>query len=172
MTESTDKAAEPLLLGKVSGPFGVQGWVKLFSYTEPREAILKYRDCLLERRGEWVRANWIDGKRHGKTVIAHLEGVDDRESAEGLVGAKIGIRRNDLPEVTDGQYYWSDLQGLEVVHRDGRSLGRVDYLLATGAHDVMVVKGDCETLIPFVLGEYILDVDLANGLVRVDWEWD
>ena len=80
--------------------------------------------------------------------------------------------RERLPETGGGQYYWSDLEGLSVVHRDGTELGKVDYLLETGANDVMVVKGEEERLIPFVMDKVVLDVDLAKGEISVDWEWD
>lgn len=171
MTRSAEKSAQPLLLGRISGVFGVAGWVKLFSHTDPREAILNYRHCLLQRDGEWVETRWDQGKRHGKTVIAHFVGVDDRQSAERLVGLGIGIWRQDLPQAGADSYYWADLQGLTVIAKDGQNLGSVAYLIATGANDVLVVRGDQEILIPFVTGRYILDVDLATGVIRVDWEW-
>ena len=172
MTRSVEKSAEPLLLGQVSGVFGVEGWVKLFSYTEPREAILDYEGCLLQRDDTWQALNWKRGKRHGKTVIAQIEGINDRDSAEILVGADIGIWREDLPEASDDIYYWADLEGLTVVNKDGDKLGVVASLMATGANDVLVVNGDREILIPFVTGPYVLDVDLAAGVIRVDWEWE
>jgi len=77
-----------------------------------------------------------------------------------------------MPEVEDGTWYWADLEGLQVTHRDGTVLGTVDYLLETGANDVLVIKGDKERLIPFVAGDVILDVDIAEGVISVDWEWD
>jgi 16S rRNA processing protein RimM len=82
------------------------------------------------------------------------------------------VHREDLPEAGDGQYYWSDLIGLKVVHRDGTELGIVDEMLETGANDVMVVKGEKERLIPFVRDEIVINVDLSDGRVDVDWEWD
>lgn len=172
MTRAADKSAQPVLLGRVSGVFGVEGWVKLYSYTEPREAILGYEDCLLLQDGAWQALRWQRGKRHGKTVIARIEGVDDRDAAENLVGADIGIWREDLPEAGGESFYWADLEGLTVVNTDGDTLGVVASLMATGANDVLVVKGDREILIPFVTGQYVLGVDLADGVIRVDWEWE
>ena len=160
------------MLGRVSGVFGVKGWVKLFSYTEPREAILDYPDCLLCSGGKTIAARWLEGKRQGKTVVASLDGVNDREEAQLLVGAEIVIPRDKLPDAGDGSYYWSDLEGLRVVNQVGQELGKVAYLLATGSHDVLVVQGESEILIPFIRDTYIVDVDLAEGLIRVDWEWD
>ncbi len=144
----------------------------MYSYTEPREAVLNYDRWLLIRKDGWQEATVAEGQRHGKTVIVRIEGYDDRDQAAGLVGTEIGVPRDELPETGSDQYYWSDLEGLRVVHRDGSELGRVDYLLETGANDVMVVKGETERLIPFVMDKVVLGVDLANGEIRVDWEWD
>ena len=163
---------QPVILGRISGLFGVRGWVKVYSYTEPREAVLEFDRWLLSGRNGWQEATVAEGQRHGKTVIVRIEGYDDRDGAAGLIGTEIGVPRDELPEPDNDQYYWSDLEGLSVVHRDGTELGKVNYLLETGANDVMVVKGDTERLIPFVMDKVVLGVDLVKGEIRVDWEWD
>ncbi|MFQ5982065.1 MAG: ribosome maturation factor RimM [Woeseiaceae bacterium] len=162
----------PIVLGRIAGVFGVKGWLKVFSYTEPREAILEYENWWLLRGDSWQAVAVEEGKPHGKTVIAKLAGVGDRDTAAALIDLDIVVPRDELPETQAGEYYWADLEGLRVVHRGGRSLGKVAYLMATGAHDVLVVQGDRETLIPFVMEEVILDVDLDQGVISVDWEWD
>jgi len=163
---------QPVVLGRISGLFGVRGWVKVYSYTEPREAVLDFDRWLLGRRDGWHEARVAEGQRHGKTVIARLDGYVDRDQAAELIGVEIGVPRDELPETEEGRFYWSDLEGLRVVHRDGTELGKVAYLLETGANDVMVVKGEQERLIPFVMDEVVLGVDLAKGEIEVDWEWD
>jgi 16S rRNA processing protein RimM len=163
---------EPLVLGRISGLFGVRGWVRVFSYTEPREAVLQYKGLLIGRNGDWQPAEVVEGQRHGKSVIAHFTGFDDRDQAATLIGTDIGVDRSQLPDIGDGHYYWSDLVGLTVLHRDGTELGTIKGLLETGAHDVMVVIGDQERLIPFVEGKIVINVDLNERLVNVDWEWD
>lgn len=160
------------MLGRIVGLFGVRGWVKVFSYTDPREAVLEYQGLLLGQNGEWKTADVAEGQRHGKSVIAHFKGIDDRDQAEALVGAEIGVSRDALPDPTDGHYYWSDLIGMEVVHLDGTVLGSIESMLETGAHDVMVLKGDQERLIPFVTDKIVLGVDFAEKRISVDWEWD
>jgi len=165
-------APEPIVLGRISGVFGVKGWVKVFSYTEPREAVLGYASWLLGQDGQWQSATVAEGQRHGKGVVARIDGFEDRDQAATLVGTQIGVPRNELPETQDGHYYWSDLEGLMVVRSDGSELGEVAYLLETGAHDVMVIKGDTERLVPFVKDEIVVDVDLAAGVITVDWDWD
>ena len=163
---------QPVVLGRISGLFGVKGWVKVYSYTEPREAVLNYSRWLLSGKSGWREAAVAEGQRHGKTVIVRLDGYGDRDQAAELIGTEIGIPRDELPETEDNQFYWSDLEGLRVVNRDGTELGKVAYLLETGANDVMVVKGEQERLIPFVMEQVVLGVDLASGEIEVDWEWD
>ena len=169
-------ASTPVVLGRISGLFGVRGWVRVFSYTEPREAVLQYKGLLLGRDGDWQSTEVVEGQRHGKSVIAHLKGFDDRDQAATLIGTEIGVDREALPEPDDGQYYWSDLLGSTVVHSDGKELGRIDSILETGAHDVMVVHGgkdgEQERLIPFVKDKVVISVDLKERRVNVDWEWD
>jgi 16S rRNA processing protein RimM len=144
----------------------------VYSYTDPREAVLDYDRWLLSGKNGWQEATVAEGQRHGKTVIVRINGYDDRDKAAGLIGTEIGVPRDELPETDSDQYYWSDLEGLSVVDRHGTELGKVDYLLETGANDVMVVKGETERLIPFVMDKVVLGVDLAKGEIRVDWEWD
>lgn len=148
----------------------------MFSYTEPREAVLDYKGLLLCRNGEWQSVQVAEGQRHGKSVIMRLEGIDDRDQAASLVDTEIGVARDALPEPEDGHYYWSDLIGLTVVRRDDTELGRISDMLETGSHDVMVVKnekeGGKERLIPFVSEQVVIGVDLQKKRVDVDWEWD
>ncbi len=169
MTLTNEK---PIVLGRVSGLFGVKGWVKIFSYTEPREAILDYRECLLGSADSWSEAQFAEGQSHGKSVIARFSGVDDRDRAEQLIGHDIAVSREVLPPPAKGEYYWADLEGLAVVSPNGTRLGVVSKILATGANDVLVVEGDREILIPFLLEDVIQNVDLDKGEITADWEAD
>ena len=159
-------------LGRIVGLFGVRGWVKVFSYTEPREGIVGSKGWLLGYPDGWQERKVVEGRRSGRSVIAQLEGVGDRESAERLLGLEIGVPREALPDPGATRYYWADLEGLLVRRRDGTPLGRVERLLETGAHDVMVVGNEPERLIPFVIDAVVLDVDLDAGVISVDWDWD
>ena len=144
----------------------------MFSYTEPREAVLQYQGLQLGQNGSWKALNIAEGRRQGKSVVARLEGLDDRDDAAALVGAEIGVLRSELPEPETGKYYWTDLEGLTVINRDGTELGIVSYMLETGAHDVMVIGGEQEVLVPFVMNEVVLSVDLEKQQIIVDWDWD
>ncbi len=161
-----------IVLGRVGAPWGVRGWVRLESFTEPREALLAYAECRLRRGEGWEAARIEEGRKQGRSLVARFAGTDDRDAAIALRGAEIGVPREFLPEPEEGHYYWADLEGLAVRHRDGRLLGHVAYLLATGEHDVLVVQGEREVLVPFVMGRYVLGVDLENRVIDVDWEWD
>ena len=160
-------------LGRIAGPFGIRGWVKVRSYTDPREGILRYQAWHVDVPRLGIRIlEPLEGRLHGEWVVARLKGVEDRDAASELAHRDVRVPRADLPPPGEGRYYWADLEGLRVVNRDGADLGRVDYLLETGANDVLVIQGDSERLIPFVIDEVVLDVDLAGGVITVDWEWD
>lgn len=172
MNTVTELDTPPVLLGRIVGLFGLRGWVKVHSYTDPREAILDYDGYLLLQHDKWQNIKFAEGKQHGKSIIVRLAGVEDPDQATELIGCDIGISQDRLPRPEAGSYYWRDLVGMQVVHRDGRDLGVVAYLLETGANDVLVTQGEQERLIPFVADKVILDVDLASRVITVDWEWD
>lgn len=157
-------------LGYISGVHGVNGWLKIHSQTEPREAIFEYQPWLLGEQEEAVRIR--ECKKHGKHLIVLLEDVNDRDQAENLVKQQIAAYRDQFPELPETEFYWVDLIGLAVKLQDGTDLGTIRHMLATGANDVMVVQGERERLIPFVHGKYVKQVDLEQGLVTVDWDPD
>lgn len=160
-------------MGEVVGLHGVRGWVKVFSHTEPREAILAYPHWYLRRgEGAWAPVERVGGRPQGKGLVVAFEGVDDRDQARAFIGLQIGVPRGDLPELPEGQYYWSDLEGLAAYTLDGEPLGRVSHLFATGANDVLVLQGDRERLVPFVYGETVRRVDLHAGCIELDWDPD
>ncbi|MEM8682957.1 MAG: ribosome maturation factor RimM [Pseudomonadota bacterium] len=161
-----------LLMGRIVGLFGVKGWLKVFSYTDPRQGILGYDDWWVQRDGTWTRKAVIEGKRQGKTVIARLDGIDDRDAAAEWIDSDIAIDRGALPEPGEGSFYWTDLEGCRVVTPDGQMLGSVAQVLETGANDVLVVRGDTERLIPFVMNDVIVSVDIDQKSIVADWEWD
>lgn len=144
----------------------------MYSYTQPREAILNYRQWFLEQDGNWRSVEIAEGKQHGKGIIARIAGVDDRDQAALLVDSEVAIERESLPAAGEDSYYWADLEGLQIVSSDGADLGRVAYLLETGSNDVLVTTGKPERLIPFIMGKVVLDVDLVKGVITVDWELD
>jgi 16S rRNA processing protein RimM len=169
-----------VVLGRISGVFGIKGWLKVWSFTDPLEGILEYPAWYLKIAGQWERHELDAGQKQGKGLVVHLPGCDDRDAALRFVQADIAVPRTDLPALDDGEYYWQQLQGLRVMAQwDGQPaglLGVVDHLLETGANDVLVVRStegsrdDRERLIPWVPGKVILDVDLERGEMLVDWD--
>jgi 16S rRNA processing protein RimM len=156
-------------LGRISGVHGVKGWVKVHSFTEPRENIAEFGVWLVSRRGATSALEVEDSRSGGGHVIAKLKGIDDRDEARGWIGAEIAVERAALPECAPGEYYWADLEGLEVRTIDGETLGKVDHLLATGGNDVLVLDRPGR-LIPFVPGAVIRSVDLDAGVIVADWQ--
>lgn len=169
MKKSVDS---PIFLGRVSGLFGVRGWIKVYSETSPRENILKYRSWILRDTTGEQSYEVQQGKRQGKSVVALLDGFTDRTAAEALVGAEIFILPDQLESLARDEYYWLDLIGCQVVNQQQEVLGEVAHLMETGANDVMVVqRHGKEQLIPFI-DPWVVDVDIENRSIVVDWEVD
>lgn len=172
----TEKSAdeELIMLGKISGVYGVKGWVKIHSYTDPIEKIVEYSTWQLKRQGQWREVKLEGGKRQGKTVVAQLTGLDDRDEAMLYRGDEIAIYPQQLGQLQAGEYYWRELEGLDVVTTEGVELGKVQHLLETGANDVLVVKdtkdAKRERLIPFTQGHAVTEVDLDAQRITVDWD--
>ena len=145
--------------------------MKIFSHTEPRKNILNYQPWQIKLDGKWQQLTITTGREQSKTVVASIEGVNDREQARALMGAEIYIDRSQLPELTPGEYYWDDLLGLEVVNAQGISLGKVVQMVDTGANGVLVSKSHKEHWVPFIK-PYLLSVDLNQGRIEVDWDED
>lgn len=163
-----------ILLGRVLGAFGVRGELKVESFTEPRTAILRYRPWLLrDAQGRERTLEDVRGRETAKGVVARFAGVEDRDAAEALRGCEISVPRSALPPPAPDEFYWVDLEGLRVETTDGQWLGAVSHLFATGANDVLVVRGGDdprERMIPFVRPDYVCSVDFAAGVVVVDWD--
>ena len=170
-----DPDCQTLIVGRISGVYGVKGWVRIHSFTEPVENLLGYKNWTIQRQGKWQAICIDEGRRHGKGLVAHLQGVDDRTQAEELQGSDIAVPMAELPELADDEFYWHQLHGLSV-ECAGELLGQVDYLIETGANDVMVVKpcagsrDQRERLIPWLRGSVIKDIDLPAGNIQVDWD--
>jgi 16S rRNA processing protein RimM len=161
-------------MGRVAAPYGVKGWIKVQVFSDEVDALLDHPTWWIGRDQDWMAFTVAEGKAHGATVVARLEGVDVREAAADLKGLEIAVPRERLPATADGEHYWTDLEGMEVLNREGRSLGRVETLFSNGAQSVLVVRTDAgggELLIPFV-SAYVDGVDAAARRIRVDWQPD
>ncbi len=149
----------------------------MYSFTDPIENLLDYRNWTLRREGSVKQVELVSGRSNKKELVAKLKGLDDRDEARLLSGYEICISRSLLPNLTDDEYYWYQLVGLKVINQDEQLFGTVDHLLETGANDVMVVKpcagslDDRERLLPYT-AQCVLAVDLEAGVMRVEWDAD
>lgn len=157
-------------VGRIAGVFGVKGWVRVESFTDPPENIFKYTPWRLQGQSEVQTLSVAEGRRHGKGVVVRLETVGDRDAAAELSGIDLYVERAQLPAAANGQYYWTDLEGLKVVTTDGTTLGTVNSMIATGANDVLVVCGNSRILIPFIVGDTVQSVDFETGTITVAWD--
>lgn len=161
-----------LVMGRIVAPYGVKGWVRVVTFTETPENLLAYSPWQLLLNGRWQVVEVLDGREHGKGLVVKLAGCEDRDTAAGFSGSDIGVYRNRLPAPEAGEYYWSDLIGLQVFTTQDTLLGVVDHLIETGANDVLVIRGEREHLVPFVREQVIKSIDLEAEVIRVDWDPD
>ena len=175
----SQKRSNLINVGRITTVFGVKGWLKIHSATQPMDNICHYSPWWLKTRHGVKQVEIDDFKPHGQNMVVHIKGVDDRDEAKELCQVDIAVERDQIPDLETGDFYWFQLQGLQVISiYDGQEvvLGKVSHLLETGANDVLVVKGDIdsldetERLIPYVPEQYITDVDLINQTIKVDWD--
>ena len=163
-------AAKRIVVGRIAGVFGVKGWLKVMSYTSPRENILNYTPWQLQLKDTWREVRVQEWKAHNKGFTVAFEGIDDRDVARALTGMDIAVMRSQLKELPKGEYYQEDLLDMQVINRDGKTLGRVKEIMETGANDVLVIAGEGRHLVPLVWKRYVLEIDQDAGVIRVDWE--
>jgi 16S rRNA processing protein RimM len=168
---ATEPGAERrVVIGRIAGVHGIRGWVRVRSHTRPGTNILDYQPWLLGPAPGWREFRVDRSTIRRNEVLVHLEGVDDRDQAEPLIGSDIAVLRSSLPAPAAGEFYWCDLIGMTVRNRQGAVLGTVTGLLETGSNDVLVVQGRERTLIPFLTGRVILAVHAETGTIEVDWD--
>ncbi len=169
---SSRKLEEIVVMGKVLDPYGVKGWVKIFSFAENLDSFLTYKKMFLSKdQKNWLEIEAKEIKLHGKAIIVKFAEIADRSEVENFKGYLIGVLKESLPKLNKDQYYWNDLIGFEVLNLKNTSFGIVDTFIETGANDVIVLKGDKERLIPYT-PETVLKVDVGGKKIIVDWDED
>jgi 16S rRNA processing protein RimM len=161
-----------LPVGKIVGAHGVKGNLKVHSYAESVSVFKPGRLILAIHTGKVEKhfaVKWA--KPHGKSILLSFKGIEDRITAETLIGAELFIERIALPELEEGVYYWVDIIGLSVVTTDNQYIGRVESIMSTGSNDVYIVKnktkdGSTEILIP-AIESVVLEIDFENKTMRV-----
>lgn len=158
-------------MGRIAAPHGVKGWIKVEPMTADIRSLLDYRTWWISDAGGWQEHGLVDGRAQSGRLVVKLQGCDDRDAAAALKGQTVAVPREALPAARSTEYYWADLVGLRVVNAVEEDLGRVVAVMQTGANDVLVADNGRERLIPFI-ETVIREVDLAAGLIRVDWGAD
>ncbi len=161
---------EKILLGRVNGLFGVKGWIKVYSYTQPRQKITQYKHWFL---GPDSRHLVVEGGHaHNAGVVAKLAGIDNRDQAVALLNQTIWVAADQLEALGENEYYWFQLIGLDVYDLQHRCLGEIKDLMETGANDVLVVvdQHQHEHLIPYIQDRVVRSIDLPNRRMVVDWD--
>ncbi|KPQ28831.1 MAG: 16S rRNA processing protein RimM [Marinobacter excellens HL-55] len=172
----TQHSSQETVIGQITSVFGVKGWLKVFSHTDPREGILNYRDWTLVLDGKRIPVKLEEGRRQGQGIVVRLKGLNDRELARTYSGAEIRVPTEELAELPAGEYYWYQLEGLDVFTVEDEYLGKVHHLLETGANDVLVVHAtpdsidQRERLIPYLPDQVVMSVDLSSTRMVVDWD--
>jgi 16S rRNA processing protein RimM len=174
-----------VVVGRIKGLHGVRGAIKVESFCSPQVAIFNYRPWTLMRPGPSALAIsqgspntsllvQMPIKLHSssETLVARCNEIEDRDQAQLWLGCEIHIERQALPKLKPGEYYWHDLIGLTVSNQEGVVFGQIKQLMETGSNDVVVVQGERERLVPYLPGQYVIDIDLANKHMLVDWDAD
>ncbi|MCZ6889289.1 MAG: ribosome maturation factor RimM [Gammaproteobacteria bacterium] len=162
-----------VIVGQIGGVYGIKGWVRVASFTQPMENLLGYAPWHFRRGSSseaWQVADIVECKAHRGGYICSIGGVSDRDAAAAFKGALIGVELSELPALDGDEYYWRDLEGLSVRTISGEALGTVERVMETGANDVLVVRDDTrERLLPFVR-QVVVSVDVERGRIVADWD--
>ncbi len=165
------KSGNKILVGKISNPHGIKGWVKVISFTDPIENILSYKKWTISDNQTEKTYCLEDSRIQGNKIVIKLEGVNNRDDADLLKNLQIEVNRSDLPKLDENSYYWEDLVDFNVIDINGMHVGKVDSLFRTGSNDVLVIinKTKQRLLVPFIMVEVIKYVDLDKELISIDW---
>jgi len=165
------KSGKKILVGKISNPHGIKGWIKVISFTDPIENILSYKKWTISDNETEKTYCLEDSRIQGNKIVIKLEGVNNRDDADLLKNLQIEINRSDLPKLEENSYYWEDLVDFNVIDIKGMHVGKVDSLFRTGSNDVLVIINETKQrlLVPFIMEEVIKYVDLDKELISIDW---
>lgn len=161
-----------IIVGRFGRPHGIKGFVTVHSFTEPRDNILRYTDWHAYIDKKWQPIKLLNLEVQNKSIIAQIEGYPEREIVARLTNIEIAVQRDQLDELKSGEYYWHQLIGMNVVNSKGESFGKVTEIIPTGSNDVLVVEGEKRHLIPYLPGQFILDINNSQQLITVDWDLD
>ncbi|KQR50293.1 ribosome maturation factor RimM [Acidovorax sp. Leaf160] len=182
--EAAELPSDAVEIGRVADAWGVKGWFKVLPYSASPEALLSAKRWYLQPAEKGAKSFFTgtvalavrQARAHSDSIVAMADGVADRDAAEALRGARIFVPRSGFPAAEEGEFYWVDLIGLDVVNREGVALGTVRELMATGPQTTLVLGYEhegktLERMIPFV-SAFIDQVQLPERRILVDWQPD
>lgn len=161
-----------IIIGRFGSSYGFKGWVKITPETQTLDSMLQYDPWYIETKQGWERIQRTGARIHGKGIIAHIEGYDSKEVTPALTGKLIAIEKSQLPELDDDEFYWSEIEGMNVVTTEQVELGQVSHLMEVGLKDVLVIQGKQKHLIPFIWDKFIKEVNRETKTITVDWDPD
>jgi 16S rRNA processing protein RimM len=167
-----NNSAAWVVVGRFGRAHGIKGFVRVHSFTEPRDNILHYTNWHAYIAKQWLPLKILQIEVHNKAILVQVEGYNEREQVGYLNNVDIAVDRSQLPPLKPGEYYWDELIGMQVVNQQGQSLGTVVDMMATGANDVLVVEGEKRHLVPYLPGRFVIDIDTKQRLITVDWDVD
>lgn len=161
-----------IVIARFGRPHGVKGFVTVHSFTEPRDNVLTYANWHAFINNKWQPIKLLRAEVQNKSIIAQVEGYPERELVAHLTNIEIAVQREQLAKLAPGEYYWHQLIGMNVINQQGEPFGKVVEIIPTGGNDVLVVEGNKKHLIPYLPGKFILDVDIRQQMITVDWDMD
>lgn len=167
-----DTSTDWVIVGRFGRTHGIKGFIKVHSFTDPADNILRYTDWHARIANRWEPLKILHLEVNASSILAQIEGYPEREQVASLTNAEIAISRTQLPSLEAGEYYWHELIGMEVINQQDQHFGKVIEIIPTGTNDVLVVEGEKRQLIPYLPGRFIVEIDPSQRLIRVDWDMD
>ncbi|ACQ68862.1 ribosome maturation factor RimM [Candidatus Williamhamiltonella defendens] len=172
----TTHLKQPVIVGKIGSTYSVRGWLKMFSFTEKTDSIFDYQPWFIQHKNHWQFIDIEDWKCHQQDFLLKIKNIDEKEKAQHFVNAEITVDASQLPVLEEGDYYWKDIIGCQVIHISGDVIGTVVSMIETGANDVMVVQTQIQDhkscLVPFLCDQVVKKVDKVMQQIQVDWDLD
>jgi 16S rRNA processing protein RimM len=161
-----------VIVGRFGRPHGIKGFIRVLSFTDPHENLLSFPTWYIQQNQTWTPVLRLNTELSHKTIVTQIKGFVEREDVSALTNCDIAIPGTELPVLEPDEYYWHELEGMHVVHKDGHPLGVVRELMMTGSNDVLVVEGERRHLIPYLLDDVVLQVDRIKRIITVNWDVD
>ncbi|KTD08072.1 ribosome maturation factor RimM [Legionella jamestowniensis] len=165
-----DKAIDRIVIGRFGRPHGIKGFITVHSFTDPRDNILRYTDWQAYINKQWQPLKLLHVEMNEKFILAQVAGYSEREQVAALTNVEIAVSRAQLPALEEGEYYWHELVGMQVVNQQGTLLGTVVEIMPTGANDVLIIEGEKRHLVPYLPGQFVADINPSRRIITVDWD--